>query len=484
MTSHTTGARGRGRLPLWRRLGWRLGASFLLLTAVGIFLSSFLQYRAQDVWLRRSLGELLLNVARTGALLVEPGLHAEVEATLSQDSDAYRRIRAALTAVQDANRIETPIYTLTDFDPERRQARFMVTSRGPGVPGEPYPLVPELLEPLGQAFRQGVGAHTGVYRNQSGTWITAFAPIRDASGRVFGVLDVDYRVDVYQAELAAVRRNFYLGALAGVALALAAALVIARRITRPVGALAGLARQVVEGNFSARARVDSRDEIGMLGNVFHLMVERLEISHRSMIEVLVRALEARGGAPGSLRRLAEAALMLGKGLGLSAAQREALELGALLHDIGEVRTPEALLQKPGSLTAEERRVMEQHPAAGVEILETVPLLTPALDVVGSHHERYDGTGYPNGLREDAIPITARIFAVVDALDAMTHDRPFRGARSVEAALEALREGAGKQFDPRIVETALAVDPARWRAALGVGRTAGPAGQVTDPDGGE
>jgi HD-GYP domain-containing protein (c-di-GMP phosphodiesterase class II) len=186
-----------------------------------------------------------------------------------------------------------------------------------------------------------------------------------------------------------------------------------------------------------------------------------------MVDVLVRALEARGGEPGALRRVTGAALAIGERVALTPAQREALELGALLHDIGEIRTPEAVLAKAGPLPAEERRLVEQHPAHGVEILETVPLLTPALDVIGGHHERWDGGGYPSGLREDAIPLSARIFAVADALDAMTHDRPYRKARPLGEALGALREGGGTQFDPRVVEAALTIPEARWAELLGV-----------------
>jgi HAMP domain-containing protein len=446
-----------------------VGASFLGLTALGILLSGLLQYRAQAGSLRESVGGLLLNVARTGALQVDPALHAEVEATRRQDSEAYRRLRATLAAIQDANRIATPIYTLSGFDSDRRQAHFMVTSRGAGLPGEVYPLVPALLAPLGRAFREGVATHTDVYRNQSGTWITAFAPVRDASARVVAVLDVDYPVDVYLAELARVRRRLYVHSLAGAALALMAGAVIARRITRPVAQLSGLARSVVEGDLTARVRVGSRDEIGLLGNVLHLMVERLDLSHRSLVDVLVRALEARGGEPGSLRRLAVAALALAEPLGLSPPQREALELGALLHDVGDIRTPEAVLRKRGPLDPGERRVIEEHPATGVELLESVPLLSPALDVVGAHHERWDGGGYPQGLRDEAIPLLARIFAVVDALDAMTHDRPHRAARPVVEALGVVREEAGRQFDPRVAEAALALPAARWTELLGVER---------------
>ena len=455
----------KSRLPVWRRLSWRLGISFLLLTAIGILLSGLLQYRTQERDLRQTLGSLLLNIARTGALLVDPQLHAEVEATLTQDSAAYRDVRAALAMIQDENQIQTPIYTLTGFDAANRQAHFMVTSRGAGFPGEAYPLASELVEPLSRAFREGVATYTDIYRNQSGTWITAFAPIRDAQGQVFAVLDVDYRVEIYLERLAQVRQGLYLNSLAGALLALVAGVLIARQITQPVAQLSGLARRVVEGDLSARVHVAARDEIGMLANVFHLMIDRLRVSNQSVVDILVRALEARGGETGSLRRVATAALALGERCGLSSTQRESLELGALLHDIGEIRIPEVLLQKSEPLTPEEQQMIEQHPIWGVEILETVPLLTPALDVVGAHHERYDGTGYPQGLRGEEVPLTARIFAIVDTVDILTHDRRNQRVHALSEALATLKVESGKQFDPRVVEAAMSIQEAEWAALL-------------------
>lgn len=466
MQKHESRSVKKARLPIWRRLSWRLGTSFLVLTATGILLSGFLQYRAQEQELRETLGSLLLNIARTGTLLIDPQLHTQVEATLTQNSDAYRQVRKALAMIQDTNQIATPIYTLTGFDPAHQEAHFMVTSRGPGLPGETYHLAPEIVEPLGQAFHEGVATYTPIYRDQAGTWITAFAPIRDAQGRVFAVLDVDYRVEVYLNKLAEVRRGLYLSSLAGAFLALIAGLLIARQITQPVTELAALARRVVEGDLSARVHVNTRDEIGMLGNVFHLMVERVQASHRSIVDVLVRALEARGGESGSLQRLANAALALAERVEISATQCEALELGALLHDIGEIRVPEAILQKAGTLTPEEQNTFEQHPLWGVEILETVPLLTPALDVVGTHHERYDGTGYPQGLHGEEIPLTARIFSVVNALEIIVHAKPNQPTRPLSQALEALKIDSGKQFDPRIVDAALSIPEQQWAELLG------------------
>ncbi len=460
-----------GRLPVWRRLGWRLGASLILLTALGILLSGLLQYRAQDRLLRQSLGSLLLNIARTGALLIDGDRHQAVVDAGRNDTPAYAVIQEQLRRIQETNQLKDAVYTLSNI--EGGMARFAVISQWNVPVGEPYRLVPEIQPILHRVLTDGAPGYTDIYRNEHGVWITAFAPIRNAAGKTVAALDVDFRADVYLAELAKVRRRLYLYSVAAAVLALAAGILLARRITRPLAQLSALARGVVEGDLSTRVHIHARDEIGMLGNVFYLMVDRLRASHRSMTDVLVRALEARGGETGSLSRLARAALALADHLDLTRTQREALELGALLHDIGEIRTPEAVLQKPGPLTPEERRIVQQHPTWGVEILERVPLLTPALDVVAGHHERYDGSGYPSGLKAEAIPLTARIFAVVDAMDAMTHDRPYRPARPLSEMLEELRREAGKQFDPRVVEAALTISEARWAEILGV-REASPA----------
>ncbi len=463
MHTHADETPRQVRLPIWRRLGWRLGASFLLLTALGILLSGFFQYRAQDRLLRQSLGSLLLNIARTGALLVDGDLHQAVVDAGRNDTAAYTTIREQLRRIQETNQLADAVYTLSHI--QGGMARFAVISQWQVPVGEPYRLVPEIQSILHRVLEDGRAAYTDIYRNEHGVWITAFAPVRNAAGKTVAALDVDFRADVYLAELAGVRRRLYLHSLAAAVLALGAGLLLARRITRPLAQLTGLARSVVEGNLSARVRITARDEIGMLGNVFYLMVDRLKVSHSSMTDVLVRALEARGGETGALRRLAAAALAVAERLQVSPTQREALEVGALLHDIGEIRTPEAILQKAGPLTMEERQVVMQHPASGVDILETVPLLTPALDVVGAHHERFDGGGYPNGLRGEGIPLTARIFAVVDALEAITHDRAYRAARPLDQALEELQREAGKQLDPRVVDAALAIPAERWAELL-------------------
>jgi class 3 adenylate cyclase len=259
----------------WQRLGTRVAAGFVAVTLLGVSVVGVLMYERQKQIQLETVATFLLYIARTGALSVDPVLHAEVERTLVQDSDAYRQMRAKLAAIQDANEVKTAIYTLTGFDEGRRRAHFMVTSRGPGAPGEPYPLVPALLGPLSRAFLEGVATTTGVYRNQSGTWITAFAPVRDDRGRVFAVLDVDYQVDVYLERLTHLRHLVLGTSLLGGLVALGLGLVIARRVTGPVSDLTEGVLRVAGGDLSRPLAVRSKDEVGQLTRAFNEMLEGL-----------------------------------------------------------------------------------------------------------------------------------------------------------------------------------------------------------------
>ena len=150
-------------------------------------------------------------------------------------------------------------------------------------------------------------------------------------------------------------------------------------------------------------------------------------------------------------RVADRALVLARLAGLGQEEVEAIGYGAVLHDIGKIGTSEAVLTKPGLLTHEERSEMQRHPVIGAEILQPLRLGRAVLPIVRGHHERWDGSGYPDGLCGDAIPIGARIVAVVDAYDAMTHDRPYRTRLGVEEARSELMRHRGTQFDPAIVD---------------------------------
>ncbi len=154
---------------------------------------------------------------------------------------------------------------------------------------------------------------------------------------------------------------------------------------------------------------------------------------------------------GHSKRVTDMTVRLARRLGMAAEDLVHVQRGALLHDIGKMGIPDSILLKRGPLTEQEFAVMQQHPVYAYELLGPIEFLKPALDIPYSHHERWDGTGYPRGLKGEEIPLAARIFAIVDVFDALTSDRPYRKAWTREEALAHIREGVGTHFDPRVAE---------------------------------
>ena len=186
-------------------------------------------------------------------------------------------------------------------------------------------------------------------------------------------------------------------------------------------------------------------------------IEELRLSREETVERLVRAIERHDVSTGGhIIRIGQVAALLGEHLGLSPERVELLRIAAPMHDVGKIGTPAAILLKPGPLTAAEREVMQLHAAVGYEILSESKseLLRMAATIALTHHEHFDGSGYPQGLREKEIPIEGRIVAVADVFDALTSDRCYRAAMSVEEALEIIREGRGAHFDPEVVDILL------------------------------
>jgi len=188
----------------------------------------------------------------------------------------------------------------------------------------------------------------------------------------------------------------------------------------------------------------------------------LRLAYRTTLKALVAALEARDQEThGHSERVVSFSLRLGREFGLDAAQTRSLEFGSLLHDIGKLGVPDAILRKPARLTEEEWEEMRLHPLHGRQILRGIEFLEGAARVVAQHHERWDGSGYPLGLKGEEIDLNARIFAVADAFDAITSDRVYRVGRPYEAALAELEVHAGRQFDPAVVAAFRRVPREEW-----------------------
>jgi putative nucleotidyltransferase with HDIG domain len=183
----------------------------------------------------------------------------------------------------------------------------------------------------------------------------------------------------------------------------------------------------------------------------------VEQTYDDTLEALSGALDLRDNeTAGHSRRVTRYCLEIAKAMGCSSEQLKTIARGAYLHDIGKIGIPDAILLKPGKLTEEERAIMETHVRIGYELVCRIALLAGSAEIVLTHHERYNGTGYPQGLLGDEIPLSARIFAVADALDAMTSDRPYRRARPSSAAREEVIRESGRQFDPKVVKGFLAI----------------------------
>ena len=199
--------------------------------------------------------------------------------------------------------------------------------------------------------------------------------------------------------------------------------------------------------FKARFRAEQR------------RAEQLAELHLATIEALARAIDAKDGtAENHIRRVQLYATAVARELGMSAAETQAVRTAALLHDIGKLAVPEHILSKPGPLTAEEFQKVQAHPQVGADIIAAVPFSYPVAPLIQNHHERWDGRGYPRGLKGDDIPLGARILFLVDYFDALTSNRPYHEAMTFEAAVALIEQEAGKALDPRCVQAFVHVLP--------------------------
>lgn len=186
--------------------------------------------------------------------------------------------------------------------------------------------------------------------------------------------------------------------------------------------------------------------------------EELQIAYQATLKGWVRALDLRDKeTEGHTQRVTSLTLKLAAAMGIEGDDLIHIERGALLHDIGKMAIPDGILLKPAGLTAEERNLIEKHPVYAYEMLNPIKFLQPALDIPYCHHEKWDGTGYPRGLKAEQIPLAARIFAVADVWDALVSDRPYRKGLDPKEVKERIKADAGSHFDPRVVDAFLRLE---------------------------
>jgi len=274
-------------------------------------------------------------------------------------------------------------------------------------------------------------------------------------GERFGYLGVGLPADGVVDSVFKLRIILLIVFVATALVVLAVGGLLARRISQP---LERLVRTVAAGDLREQAPTGAADEIGYLTSSFNEMTASLEEKTRALettsfasIEALARAIDARDPYTyGHSARVARLSLELADEMGLPADELIALGRASLLHDIGKIGVEDRVLRKPGPLDKRETAAMREHPVIGYEMLKGLHFLESSLDGVRHHHEHWDGSGYPDGVKGENIPPAVRILTVADALDALTSDRPYRAAMSFPAAVRTIEAGAGYQFDPAVI----------------------------------
>lgn len=191
-------------------------------------------------------------------------------------------------------------------------------------------------------------------------------------------------------------------------------------------------------------------------------LRQIERSYEDTLQALGAAIDLRDSeTAGHSRRVCVFSVEIARAMGCSQKFLSNLSKGAYLHDIGKLGIPDGILLKPGSLTSDERELMQRHAQIGFNLVKNIECVADAAEIVLMHHERYDGSGYPNGLRGEEIPLSARIFSVADTLDAITSDRPYRRASSFPSARAIILGCSGSQFDPQVVTSFLNISEETW-----------------------
>jgi len=441
-----------------------LALIFSLLFITG--LDNFILYEYNIRLQFKNLQEKLKTIAATAAIDIDSNLIEKVP--LSKEgvnSEAYKKLAEQLKKIKEVNPQLKYVYTIAKTEKSGIWKFIVDPSPHAGsrtsLPGDEYEAFrfPEMLKAY-----EGPSVDKKLVIDEWGVTLSGYAPIYNKSLLPIAVLGVDIDAkEVYALQNAArLKALFVLILVIAVSVILGAW--VSMGVTQPVQDLVEGTRRIAAGDLDYKVKIKTKDEIGELAKAFNLMAGNLSESRQKLqdyfyrvVQSMVRSIEAKDHyTRGHSDRVSEYAGKIAKAIGFSDEQVEMLERAAQLHDIGKLGIHEDVLNKKSALSDSEWDLVHQHPAVGEEILKPIFLDEGMLAVVRSHHERFDGKGYPDGLKADQINIFAQIVSVADSYDAMTSSRSYRVGLSKEEAIKRLREGCGSQFNPKIVEAFIKV----------------------------
>ena len=457
--------------PLFGGFRTKVTIAFVLSLFLIASLSNFLIYKYSYNSRFMQLREELELVAQTAALSIDEDMLMRVPLNRAgYDSEEYRIIAEKLRKIKSADSQILFVYTMARtgddniwqfvVDPEPL-ARSKRKDASTSYPGDKYDVsrFPEMKKAL-----QVPSADKKLVEDEWGVTISGYAPIRDSSGKTVAVIGIDMSAKkVRDMERELNRRAVFVLAL-GIFVAVILGLLIGKGTTDPIKKLEEATQRISSGDFKYRVDIRGNDEISRLGKAFNRMAESISESRKALqdyfyriVQTLARSIEAKDTyTKGHSDRVAEYARKIALEMGIAEEEADMLKSVAELHDIGKLGIEESILNKDGKPTPEEWEIIKEHPKTGEEILTPVFLDKKKLAIVRSHHERYDGKGYPDGLKGDEIDILAQIVSVADSYDAMTSKRAYRDSMGKAAAIEELVKHSGTQFNPEVVEAFIRV----------------------------
>lgn len=442
-----------------------LAALLLVITLDDYFIYKF-NYRVQFEDLRKKLtagaaiSSLLIDADLLGSVpLTKEGVYSPQYNQIAKTLRLIKRTNPGIKYIYTMAKTDTPgIWRfIVDPEPQARQGKLILAATS--FPGDIYDAtgMPQMLSAYNAAT-----ADKQITVDAWGASLSGYAPIKNKAGLSVAVLGIDVDAGyIYALQKSALLR-VGLVLLLGSIFSLVLVFFISRRISRPINELTKGARKIGAGDLDFQVNISGQDEIAQLAAEFNRMSANLKNANLKLrdyfygiVQALVRSLEAKDHyTRGHSDRVSEYAVKIAQVIGLPASRIEALRKAAQLHDIGKIGVQEQILNKTGPLDDAERVVINDHPRVGGEILSSVFDDADMLAAVKSHHESFDGTGYPEHLAGRQINLFAQIVAAADTFDAMTSTRSYRVAMSKLDALDLIKQQSGLRFSPEIVKATL------------------------------
>ena len=399
---------------------------------------------------------IVISIAATAFVLV-----LDARANLGQDTaDKAKLLMNGIRGVAVESLVKNDMLTLSYFIKEASAANgimyIFITDRNGNITASSNPLLDgqhishayPMVEPYNGAMEVTEGGKAHKVRNFVGDLEIRSKEKTAWAGRIYVGFDSAF---INNKIRAIIIKSTAIAAGVSV-LAFFLAMLVASGITTPLNQLMEGTEKIANGELKHRIKVRVRNEFQSLANSFNLMTERLEEYYEGILNAFTIAIDSKNKyTTGHSRRVARYAMTLGRALKLKPAQLENIRIASILMDIGNLGIRDAVLTKPGSLSPEDLIHIQKHPEISARILSNIPALKEIIPIIMQHHERYDGMGYPSGLKGEQILTESRVLAIADAYDAMTTEREHRKAMSTDEAVYELRQNKEKQFDPKMTE---------------------------------